>query len=641
LRDLQEERDKAAAVAYEFGDEDVLAQLLALNQSIAQEEADDLTPRRPRNEGSRTRNARAAASRRRCGSSRVLGLTGRKPRLSSRLPFGAPYELPTSRPLALCPMSLGHWVRQLLAGTSTAPPALPVEVVSPDAPDSSPLVSSALSRERGRTAAAVFLLVSDFRAWIDRRVEYIDFIDDVSVTRRVSIDFAIPEPLADFEEVDERLLPCVPLTFLLKGDVLRNFDLRDGQGNPVPMLTKRQNGSRSGDALIYQAETALEEPLAGDLASLALRLRRVAENPREEAQAELASWYDEALHKTGDHWASLEKLIDRPAFMDLAQTLAENYILFAVVPPEANTRRLMKFGYEEPFKLGEDPDADPDERPPAWERLQVRFGWRVKTVNLAMPAVGSAASFHVEAPAPREMEVEFASLNFKLSPGAVWDVPELEEEGPEAGLEEVADDAASAPELSDAEEYDADDYDEEDYEDVDDGFPADVLDGPRVQRVHLYRAGVAGLFVADALIHLRARRAGFLRAAFFTGWLTFLLLLGGFAYLDDISSSQNSQTAAALLLLGPTFLASSLIRPGEHRLVASVLAGVRGLLAAGVASTVLAVGLLAGAAPCLRCELWLLATVIAGLAAVGLTFSYVLPRPTPVQQLQPPAENKG
>lgn len=535
-------------------------------------------------------------------------------------------------------MGLVRWVRQLLAGTD-APPTLPVEAASPASPDSS-RPESALSRERGRTAAAVFLLVSDFRAWIHRRVEYIDFIDDVSVTRRVSIDFAIPEPLADFKQVDERLLPCVPLTFLLKGDVLRNFDLRDGQSNPVPMLTKKQNGSRSGDALIYQAETALEEPLTGDLAPLALRLRRVAEDPREDAQAELASWYEEATHKTGDHWASLERLIDRPAFMDLAQTLAENYILFAVVPPEANTRRLMKFGYEEPFKLGDDPDADPDERPPTWERLRVRFGWRVKTVNLAMPAVGSAASFHVEAPAPREMEVEFASLSFKLSPGAVWDLPELEE-GPEEVLAEVADGAASAPELGDAEDYDADDYAKEDHEDVDDGFPADVLDGPRVQRVHLYRAGVAGLFVADALIHLRARRAGFLRAAFFTGWLTFLLLLGGFAYLDEISSSQNSQTAAALLLLGPTFLASSLIRPGEHRLVASVLAGVRGLLAAGVASTVLAVGLLAGAAPCLRCELWLLATVIAGLAAVGLTFSYVLPRPTPVEQLQPPADNKG
>jgi hypothetical protein len=53
LRDRQEELDKAVAVAYGFApDEDVLAQLLALNESIAEEESRGQTlPRRPGNEG--------------------------------------------------------------------------------------------------------------------------------------------------------------------------------------------------------------------------------------------------------------------------------------------------------------------------------------------------------------------------------------------------------------------------------------------------------------------------------------------------------------------------------------------------------------------------------------------------------------
>jgi hypothetical protein len=53
LRTLQDELDKAVAVAYGFSqDDDVLAQLLALNQSIAEQEKDGLTePRRPGNEG--------------------------------------------------------------------------------------------------------------------------------------------------------------------------------------------------------------------------------------------------------------------------------------------------------------------------------------------------------------------------------------------------------------------------------------------------------------------------------------------------------------------------------------------------------------------------------------------------------------
>ena len=53
LRKLQEELDAAVALAYGFSaDDDVLAQLLALNLSIAQQERDGLTdPRRPGNEG--------------------------------------------------------------------------------------------------------------------------------------------------------------------------------------------------------------------------------------------------------------------------------------------------------------------------------------------------------------------------------------------------------------------------------------------------------------------------------------------------------------------------------------------------------------------------------------------------------------
>lgn len=53
LRSLQEELDRAVALAYGFSDDDdLLAQLLALNLSIAEQERDGLTePRRPGNEG--------------------------------------------------------------------------------------------------------------------------------------------------------------------------------------------------------------------------------------------------------------------------------------------------------------------------------------------------------------------------------------------------------------------------------------------------------------------------------------------------------------------------------------------------------------------------------------------------------------
>ena len=52
LRDLQAKLDAAVAVAYGFSaDDDVLAQLLALNRSMAEEERGGVTSRRPGNEG--------------------------------------------------------------------------------------------------------------------------------------------------------------------------------------------------------------------------------------------------------------------------------------------------------------------------------------------------------------------------------------------------------------------------------------------------------------------------------------------------------------------------------------------------------------------------------------------------------------
>ena len=84
--------------------------------------------------------------------------------------------------------------------------------------------------------------------------------------------------------------------------------------------------------------------------------------------------------------------------------------------------------------------------------------------------------------------------------------------------------------------------------------PEGPVDGPLIQRAHLYASNVSPEFVADAVIFLRARRPGFLRAAFATGWLIVALLRGGYAYLSDITKSTNSTTAGALLLIVPTLM---------------------------------------------------------------------------------------
>lgn len=102
----------------------------------------------------------------------------------------------------------------------------------------------------------------------------------------------------------------------------------------------------------------------------------------------------------------------------------------------------------------------------------------------------------------------------------------------------------------------------------------------------------------------------------------------GYAFYPEFTSAQSSQTAGALLLLGPTLLAASLIRPGEHRLATSVLIGVRTSLVLQMAAAAFAVSIIVGVGGDIRKTLWLGALMFAALIQVGLCLSFVLPRPT-------------
>jgi len=241
----------------------------------------------------------------------------------------------------------------------------------------------------------------------------------------------------------------------------------------------------------------------------------------------------------------------------------------------------MKLSYEERLSGGARSDKKGDGRLPIWKRALEGLGWRKKTFSLTMPAVALASSFHVEIPAPPDMEIVVARLSPRVLPDRS---------------------GSSKP-------------------------PEDATDDSLVQRAHLYASNWHEEYIADAQIYLRAKRPGFLRAAMLTGWLATALLAGGYAFLSDITSSANSQTAGALLLVVPTFFAGALIRPDEHRLVSAALLGVRVLLAITLLTLLVAVGLLTGAASDVRESIWLGALGFAGVAAVALSVSYVLPRP--------------
>src|SRR5207248_6685635 len=125
------------------------------------------------------------------------------------------------------------------AGVRTEPTA-PVELHDhgsawPKTPSEWATLSSC--RHCGLTMLRLFVRSAD---WVVRRVENIDFLDERTVRRRVSVDFAAPPEAVAFLRDDGRRVRILPLA-LMRRKSLINFDLRDEENRPISLLGLRQN----------------------------------------------------------------------------------------------------------------------------------------------------------------------------------------------------------------------------------------------------------------------------------------------------------------------------------------------------------------------------------------------------------------
>jgi hypothetical protein len=398
-------------------------------------------------------------------------------------------------------------------------------------------------------AAAVYQLLVDPAWWIHRRVESVDFVDDRVVRRRVSFDLTVPAEL-EGTPIDERTLPFVPLTLLRKGP-LRNFDLDDADGVPIPVLTKAQNEIVVARSLEGLAESITGEPLSR---SIKTRLRHVVAEAPPVAAMHLEGCRRVARRQTreGAVWRMLFK---DQAFVDYIDALAPNFVLLAQAPPLPSVRRIVKLGYDEPFV----------DEPNVRDRLFRRLGWRATSFVFEAPAVSSCASYHFEVSVPADLVISSAEL---IVNGSVA----------------VADETPGS-------------------------------------RAHLYVADVAPGSPGTIAIDVQARRSGLVRASLFVAALAFVMLLGGYARLDEIANPTQTQTSEALLLLVPTLLAAYIVRPGEHQLASTLLLGVRLMVALAAASSIFASALLASG---LATQHWWLITVLgSGACTLGVFFSYL------------------
>lgn len=345
-------------------------------------------------------------------------------------------------------------------------------------------------------------LLADPKSWIRRRVETIDMLAHEETHRRVSIDFALSPNQYRELTIDDGVV--VPISVLTK-ERRRNFSLRDEGGGAVPVLGKEQNGDLAHFALLNAAYDALpQHPPIEVLEMLSADLRQVVMLPPAEALDTLA--YLERAAEADDPWRG--PIVNDPTCRLLLWTLSQNYVLFAVLPPNGPVRRILKYSYSEDFTGSVRPAA-------RWLRLRLWLRgvfWLPdrRLFIIECPGAGRAASFHLEITTAEELRFT------------------------EAGLF---------------------------YEDT--GETASTFD-ENVNRASLYPPEPVDEFGLDAFAEVAPERTGATSQAAVTSLIVAALLWAG--YLSELDAA-TPEPAVSLLVGGAALFSGVSATRGEHRLV--------------------------------------------------------------------------
>jgi hypothetical protein len=205
--------------------------------------------------------------------------------------------------------------------------------------DPAPEVSeSPLQHPKIEEAAFTALLLLHWEQWSHRRTETITFINDVHARRAHTVDFTISPNLVFGHDAI-----FSPLA-LIEKRTLRNFDLRGAAGEALPMLTAQENAALGRVMLEVSAAAALGvEPEAVKDALGLKEVLDIAADPPAQATTVVAAL--EEGRGEGAQYTDL--LTERDVFFSLANDLARNFVMYAVMPAGGVKRRLVKFAYDE------------------------------------------------------------------------------------------------------------------------------------------------------------------------------------------------------------------------------------------------------------------------------------------------------
>ena len=232
-----------------------------------------------------------------------------------------------------------------------------------------------LSEDLLEVGSYLVAAIVNWPEWCHRKVESFDLLEGRRGRRRISLDCS-PRPLTWAEQGASFPSSLVPLTYMTKA-TLRDFDVRNEQGTPVPVLGTEANALLAASAIAFLISIEQGQAAARSHWDIICRVTSGSPDDAEAAAGELI------MSVAPDYLTAA-----------LIRDLARNFLLIAVIPLDTRDKRqVLKYSYHwEAKALGAS----------GWVgRLLAGLGFASFALELEMNALDSASSYHLECSAPR------------------------------------------------------------------------------------------------------------------------------------------------------------------------------------------------------------------------------------------------
>lgn len=182
-----------------------------------------------------------------------------------------------------------------------------------------------------RAAKAMLEMILTTPDWIHRRSERVSFLDGSTTRRRTTVDLTVPFSAFELRPVRSGVTYRLLLVDIAAKVPLVAFDIRNEAGEPIPVLSRTQNGILASNVLVSFATTVAASSGKVLSAKHLEELHAVACSSAADASAALQSL------RTGE----LKALFDESKVLDsLAATLVRNFLLVCAVPVRIGERRV-------------------------------------------------------------------------------------------------------------------------------------------------------------------------------------------------------------------------------------------------------------------------------------------------------------